>query len=330
MKELESLKNIKILITGGLGMIGSTIAHKAVEHGAKVTIIDALIPGFGGNFFNIEDIRNRLTFEKVDIRNNGKIEKYLKKVDIIFNLAGQVSYVDSNIDPFLDLDINCRGHLNVLDACRRVNPEVKIIFSSSRFVYGSIVRNPVDEDHPYNCLSIYGINKLASEKYYQFYFDYHKIKHTIFRIANPYGPRQQMHHSKYGIVNWFIRSALERKPLTIYGSGDQKRDYIYVDDLAEAMLMASVDKRTNGEIFNIGSGVGTPFIKMVKTIADIIATSEIQHVQWPKDRFFVETGDYITDISKISSVTGWRPTTSLREGIKKTVEYYEKYSKHYW
>jgi UDP-glucose 4-epimerase len=188
----------------------------------------------------------------------------------------------------------------------------------------------VEENHPFNCLSIYGIHKLAGERYYQFYHKAYGIRHTIFRIANPYGPRQQMRHSKYGIVNWFIRLALEGRPLTIYGDGKQVRDYIFVEDLADAMLMAAAEPKTDGEVYNIGSGIGTPFSEMAETIADVIPMTTIEHLEWPQERYFVETGDYVTNISKISAAIDWRPRTSLREGVKRTVEYYTKYGKHYW
>ncbi|MBI4524210.1 MAG: NAD-dependent epimerase/dehydratase family protein [Deltaproteobacteria bacterium] len=327
---MRTLQNARVLITGGLGMIGSSIARKAVVHGAQVMIVDALLPLYGGNPFNIRDIRDSIQFVKADIRDYEKIEKLVIDTDVIFHLAAQVSYVDSNKDPFTDLDINCRGHLNILEAFRKANKKAKVIFSSSRFVYGATERNPVDESHPLNCLSIYGIHKLAAERYCQFYGRAYGMRQTIFRIANPYGPGQQMRHSQYGIVNWFIRLALEGKPLTIYGDGSQKRDYIFIDDLAEAMVMAASTETTDGKVYNIGSGVGTAFVEMAQTIAAIIPNTKLEHVEWPGERYFVETGDYITDISKISRDTGWQPRTSLYDGTKRTVDYYAKYGKHYW
>ncbi len=202
-------------------MIGSHIARLAVAAGAQVTIVDALLPLYGGNLFNLHDIATQIDLCRGDIRDRELMDMLVQGQDIIFNLAGQVSYVDSNHDPLIDLDINCRGHLTVLEACRQHNRRAKLVFASSRFVYGAINYNPVDENHPFNCLSIYGIHKLAGEKYYRFYYDAHGLDTVSLRIANPYGPRQQMKHSKYGIVNWFIRLALEGKPLTIFGRGDQ-------------------------------------------------------------------------------------------------------------
>jgi len=311
-------------------MIGSHIAQAAVAQGAQVTVVDALLPLYGGNLFNLQEIASRITFVQGDIRDAQLMNRLVPGQDIIYNLAGQVSYVDSNHDPLLDLDINCRGHITVLEACRRHNRRAKLIFASSRFVYGTIEYNPVDERHPFNCLSIYGIHKLAGEKYYRFYYDAHGMDTVSLRIANPYGPRQQMHHSKYGIVNWFIRLALEGKPLTIFGEGTQKRDYIYNEDLAAAFLVVAQTPATAGEVYNVGSGTGTPFGDMARLVAAAVPGTEIIHLEWPADRYFVETGDYISDITKLTAATPWRPATSLEEGIRRTVAFYRQHQRHYW
>lgn len=311
-------------------MIGSTIAHGAVVRGAKVTVLDAMLPLYGGNPFNLEAIQSQIDFIQGDIRDFGLVKKAVAGADFIFSLAAQVSYVDSNTDPYLDLDINCRGHLNLLNACTQVNREARIVFTSSRFVYGSIEYNPVDESHPFNCLSIYGIHKLAGEKYYRFYREAGGLQTVSLRIANPYGPRQQMKHSKYGIVNWFIRLALEGQPLTVYGEGTQKRDYVYVEDVAEALIQAALAPALEVQVYNLGSGVGTRFIDMANWIVEMIPGTELRQVEWPSDRYFVETGDYISDITLLTQTTGWRPKTSMRDGIAKTIEYYRRHRGHYW
>jgi UDP-glucose 4-epimerase len=311
-------------------MIGSTIAHLAVNSGAQVTILDAMLPVYGGNLFNLEGIFGAIKFVQGDIRDGSLVKSLVREADLIFSLAGQVSYVDSNTDPLLDLDINCKGHLQVLEACREAKTRARLVFASSRFVYGKIDYNPVDEGHPFNCLSIYGIHKLAGEKYYRFYQEAYGIETVSVRIANPYGPRQQMKHSKYGILNWFIRLALEGKPLTIYGEGRQGRDYIFVEDLAEAMLGLAQAPAVSGEVYNLGSATSTPFIEMARLVAAAVPGTQVQQVEWPADRYFVETGDYISDIGKITAAMGWRPRTPLKEGIERTVAYYTKYREKYW
>ena len=330
MVSLKSLYGARVLITGGAGMIGSTIAHLAVAQGAKVTVLDAMMPLYGGNPFNLHQILEDIDFIQGDIRDFETVKAAVQGADYIFSLAAQVSYVDSNVHPMLDLDINCRGHLNLLNACVQVNRQARIVFTSSRFVYGTIEYNPVDENHPFNCLSIYGINKLAGEKYYRFYRDAHGLPTVSLRLANPYGPRQQMKHSKYGIVNWFIRLALEKKPLTVYGEGNQRRDYIFVEDVAQAAMFAALTPETEGQVYNVGSGIGTPFKEMVNLVAQCIPGTEVHQVEWPKDLQFVETGDYISDITRITQTTGWRPRTSLKEGIVQTVDYYRQHRDRYW
>jgi UDP-glucose 4-epimerase len=311
-------------------MIGSTIAHLAVQGGAQVTILDAMLPAYGGNIFNLEGIFGSVKFVQGDIRDGSLVKSLVRDADLIFSLAGQVSYVDSNTDPLLDLDINCKGHLQVLEACRKAKSRARLVFASSRFVYGKIDYNPVDEGHPFNCLSIYGIHKLAGEKYYRFYHEACGLETVSVRIANPYGPRQQMKHSKYGILNWFIRLALEGKPLTIFGEGRQGRDYIFVEDLAEAMLALAQAPAVSGEVYNLGSAAITPFIEMARLVAEAVPGTQVQQVEWPADRYFVETGDYVSDIGKITGAIGWRPRISLQEGIGRTVAYYSKYREKYW
>ena len=326
----QALAGSEILITGGAGMIGSHIARLAFRQGAGVTVLDAMLPLYGGNLFNLQGLEDAITFIRGDIRDPELMATAVQGKDIIFNLAGQVSYVDSNQDPFLDLEINCNGHLKVLEACRRHNRKAKLLFASSRFVYGAVEYNPVDENHPFNCLSIYGIHKLAGEKYYRLYYDAHDMDTVSLRIANPYGSRQQMKHSKYGIVNWFMRLALEGKPLTVFGDGLQKRDYIFNQDLAEAFLTVALTPGTAGKVYNVGSGIGTPFIEMAHMVAAAVPGTAVVQVEWPAERYFVETGDYISDLAKITAATSWRPHTSLQEGIARTVAFYRENRRHYW
>ncbi|MBK9097593.1 MAG: NAD-dependent epimerase/dehydratase family protein [bacterium] len=327
---MNAVKGKKVLITGGLGMIGSTIANKLVTYGAEVTILDSLIEPYGGNFFNVEDIKNRIKINISDIRDKESLKILIKDVNIIFNLAAQVSHNDSLLNPSLDADINYIGHLNVLEAVRNFNPEAKVLYSGSRLQFGKILKNPVNEDHPLNPLTPYALNKTAAENLYLYYHRVYNIPVVIFRIANPYGPRCQMKHSKYSIINWFIRNAMEGKDITIFGDGIQMRDYIFVDDLADAFISASVADKTTGEVFNVGSGTGTKFKDMVENIIKIVGKGEINYVSWPNNYLNVETGDYITDITKIKSCINWVPQFDLRIGILKTFEYYSKYRVHYW
>lgn len=318
-----------ILITGGAGFIGSSLAHALAGLGAKITILDAMLPLYGGNKFNLEGIMDQVNFIEGDIRNKDLIFKIVKGQDFIFNLAAQVSYIDSKDQPFLDLDINCLGHLNVLEAIRAVAPKCRVIFSSSRMVYGKILTIPVKEDHPTNPLSIYGIHKLTAEKYYQYYHNTFGSDTVVVRIPNPYGLRQQMKHNKYSIVGWFIRQAMEGQIITIFGDGKQERDYLFIDDIVDGFLKLAINGAA-GEIYNMGAKEQTTLVNMVDAILSEIPTGKKKHISWPENYEKNETGSYIADTSKIERDTSWSAVVSLKEGIHRTVEYYKKYSKYYF
>jgi nucleoside-diphosphate-sugar epimerase len=326
----EFYNNKKILITGGLGFIGSNLAEKLIDYQAKVIMVDAILPLYGGNFFNIENIKDKITFIKGDIRNKKLISKLINGINIIFNLAGQVSYIDSLNIPYEDLDINCRGHLNILEACRKINKDVKIIFSSSRLVYGKITSLPVNEEQPTKPLSLYAIHKLAVERYLKVYHDSFSIKYVVFRITNPYGIRQQMKHSKYSILGWFLRLAMEGKTIKIFGDGKQLRDYIYIDDIINAFLLAGANEKADDLTFNLGYGESISFGDMIKTIIKIVGNGKYEYVEWPNNYERVETGDFIVDIEKAKNILSWEPTTKIEDGIKKTFDFYKKNKSHYW
>jgi len=326
-----SIKGKRVLITGGLGMIGSTIARKLEAAGAgSITLVDACIEPYGANIFNIEDIRDRVTVNISDIRDRESMKVLVRDQDVIFNLAGQVSHNDSMNDPYLDADINYIGHLNVLECVRRYNRGAVVLHAGSRLQFGRIEGNPVAEDHPLRPRTPYALNKTAAENTYNFYHEMHGIPTVAFRIANPYGPRSQMKHSKYSMINWFIRQAMEGKTITIFGDGTQVRDYIFVEDLADAFIFAAFTPACHGETFNVGSGVGTSFRDMVKIVLETVGTGKFEFVPWPESYRNVETGDHVTDIGKICGLTAWRPGTSLAQGIRSTHEYSVQHRAHYW
>lgn len=320
----------KVLITGGLGMIGSSMAIRLRQLGADITILDAELPMYGANDFNLEPIRGQVETVKMDIRDGQSLAQLDWDFDMIFNLAGQVSHNDSIENPYLDTEINYLGQLNVLEQVRKKNPKARIFFSGSRLQFGKIEAVPVAENHPQHPLTPYALNKNAAENLHLFYHHIHGIPVVVFRIANPYGPRGQMKHSKYCIVNWFIRQAMEGRTITIFGDGGQLRDYIFIDDLVEAMIAAMASPRAVGEVFNVGSGVGTSFQKMTELVLQAVGRGSLQHAGWPADYLNVETGDYVSDITKLCRLTGWRPRVFIREGIQRTVEYYAQHGRHYF
>ncbi|MBI5368933.1 MAG: NAD-dependent epimerase/dehydratase family protein [Planctomycetes bacterium] len=325
-----SYAGARVLVTGGLGMIGSTLAHRLVPLGARVTLVDACIEPYGANLFNLEGIRERVAVNITDIRDRESMKTLVKGQDVVFNLAGQVSHNDSLENPYLDAEINYIGHLNVLECLRRNNPRAVVVHAGSRLQFGRIDRTPVDESHPLRPKTPYALHKTAAENLYLFYAEIHRQPCICFRIANPYGPRSQMRHSKYSMINWFLRQAMEDKPIKVFGDGEQIRDYIYVEDLAEALLAAAATPECRGQVYNVGSGVGSKFRDMVRTIVEGVGAGRAEHVPWPQDYVNVETGDYVTDTRKLCAATGWQPRTGLTEGVRLTIEYYRRHRAQYW
>ena len=322
MFSFEQYRGMRVLITGGLGFIGSNIAHKLVRYGAKVKIIDSLAPLYGGNLANVEEIIDDIVLSIGDFRDESKLRPLLADVDLIIHLAAQVSYIDSARMPLDDLDINARGTLQLLELCRQFQQDIKVIFASSRLVLGKIVKQPVREDHPTEPLSLYGVHKLAAEKYHRLYASIHGMKTAVLRITNPYGERQQLKHSKYSLPGWFMRLALEGSPIKVFGDGNQMRDYIYATDIADAFLSIGLAPFAGGEIFNCGSGESIPFRTMAETIVRVMQKGSIEYVPWPNNYEQVETGDVHFDTGKLSQMTGWRPAVSLEQGIERMYAYF--------
>ena len=326
----NSFANKKVLITGGLGFIGSNLAHRLVGLGAKVMIVDAMIPNYGGNWFNIQGIKNKVRVNIADISNESSMIHIVKDHDYIFNLAGQVSHLDSMVDPYTDLDINARAQLSVLEACRKSNPQAKIVFAGTRQVYGKPQYLPVNENHPVNPTDINGVNKLAGEWFHIMYHNVYGLHTTSLRLTNTYGPRQLMKHNRQGFVYWFTRQALDGEEIKIFGDGQQKRDLNYVDDVVEAMLLAAASPKSDGEIFNLGHHEPVSLLDLTKTMINVAGKGTYTLVPFPPEKKSIDIGDYYADFSKITSILGWKPKVSLEEGLKRTMEYYRKNKKNYW
>jgi UDP-glucose 4-epimerase len=317
-------KQKNILITGGLGFLGSSLAQRLVQHGANVTLLDNLNPMYGGNVFNAEAISNKIAIIINDVRNSEILTPLIQSAHIIYHMAAQVSYIDSLHIPFEDLDLNARATLNILEIHRRNDCKAKIIFLSSRMIYGKSEQSLITESSPTNPLSLYGIHKLASENYLLMYHRNFGTPVTVLRITNPYGPRQQIKHSKYSLIGWFVRQAIEGKTIQIFGEGKQFRDYIFVDDLVEAMLRCSEASDAVGEVINVGTGVSTRFCDMASTVVKKVGSGVIEFIPWPANYENVETGDIAVDISKLRRITAWQPSISLEDGVQETFAFYKK------
>ena len=322
------LKNKKILITGGLGFIGSHLAKKCLEGGAKVTIIDNLTKNCGGNLKNISSIKNKLTINFFDINNTTALESLIKNKDYVFSFAGQSSHIDSMTDPFFDLNINVSAKLSLLEICRKINPKIKIFFASTRQIYGKPNYLPVDEKHPINHADINSIHKYAAESYLTLYNKVYGIKSCSLRLTNVYGPHMRIKDERQNFLGIWIKNILQNKPIEIWGSGNQYRDFNYISDCVEAFLLVAKTKKCYGNVYNIGS-TKINHIDLAKLLIKINGSGKIILKQFPKFRKKIDIGDYYSSYKLFNNLTKWEPKVSLKLGLKKTLNYYKKYIQHY-
>ena len=311
----------RVLVTGGLGFIGLNISRRLLELGAKVTVLDNFMPTEVSR--PLAEFIGNIKVAIADIRDEEKVERIVRGQEVIFNLAGKSGAADSNKTPLNDLDVNCRGHLNILEACRIFNPGAAIVFPSSRLVYGKPQYLPVDEKHPLAPESIYAVHKLAVENYHLIYGKLYGLKATILRISNPFGPFQPGEGRAYGIANSFIQAAVLGKPITLFGDGSQRRDYLFIDDLVACLLCAAQVPGSCGRTYNIGDGRGTSLLELAKMAVQAVGQGNIVHVPWPDEYRAIETGDYLSDITAARNELGWSPSTNISEGVARTVVSYQ-------
>lgn len=320
----------KVLITGGLGFIGSNLAIRLVELGADVTLVDSLIPTYGGNLWNVEPIKTRVRINISDVRDPFAMKYLISGQDYLFNLAGQTSHVDSMENPETDLAINVQAQLQILEACRQHNPDVKVVFASTRQVYGRPLRVPVGEDHPLTPVDINGVHKLAAEHYHRLYNNIYGIRSVILRLTNTYGPRMRVVDARQTFLGIWIRRLLEGEPILIYGDGSQLRDYNYVDDVVDALLMAAETDTCYGDVLNLGSQEVFSLSQTAEIFLDLHPDGQVSYVPFPKSRLSIDIGDYQGDFSRIHGALGWSPKTNFRDGMRRTLEYYQQNREKYW
>jgi UDP-glucose 4-epimerase len=318
-----------VMITGGLGFIGSNLARQLVDLGANVLLVDSLIADYGGNLFNIDGVADRLRVNVADIRQQSTMNYLVRDRDVIFNLAGQVSHIDSMLEPYTDLEINCRSQLTLLEACRHHNQRVKVVFAGTRQVYGRPSSLPVDETHLVRPTDVNGINKAAGEYYHLVYNNVFGVRACSLRLTNVYGPRQLIRHNRQGFIAWFIRLAIENKPIEIYGDGEQMRDFVYVDDAADAFLRAGAADACNGEVFNVGGDRPVSHRELAALLVRIAGSGSVRYVDWPADKKAIDIGSFYADSSRFRKTTGWMPTVGLEDGLRRTVEFYRRHYEHY-
>ncbi len=317
------------LVTGGLGFIGSNLAHKLVKLGARVTLMDSMIPEYGGSLHNIRGIENAVTVNIADVRDRSSMDHLIQGRDYLFNLAGQVSHIDSMRDPFVDLDINCRSQLSILESCRLNNRGVKIVFACSRQVYGKPQYLPVDERHPVHPVDVNGVNKVAGEQYHLLYHDVYGIKATSLRLTNTFGPRQLVKHDRQGFIATFVRTIVEGREIQLYGDGLQVRDLNYVDDVVDAFLMAAASDDANGQVYNLSGDPPISLKALAEKLIEIAKKGSIRLVPFPPEKKRIDIGSYYGTSESIRRSLGWLPRISLDEGLRRTLEFYATNLEHY-
>lgn len=320
----------KVLITGGIGFIGSNLARALVQLGADVTLVDSLIPQYGGNPFNIEGLRDKVVVNVCDVRDPYAMAYLLKGKHFLFNLAGQTSHMDSMSDPQTDLDINAAAQLSILEACRKANPDIKIVFASTRQLYGKPDYLPVDEKHPIRPVDVNGINKQAGEWYHLLYNNVYGIRACALRLTNTYGPGMRVKDARQTFLGIWVRLLIEGKPIKVFGDGLQLRDFNYVDDCVEALLLAGATDAANGKVYNLGSNEVIGLKDLAEMMVKLGYGGEFKLIPFPPERKAIDIGDYYGDFSLITRELGWQPKVGLSEGLRRTMDYYVAHKQHYW
>jgi len=324
----SSFSGKRVLVTGGLGFLGSTLAHRLVRLGAEVILVDSLIPEYGGNLFNIEEIKDKVRVNISDVRDEHSMKYLIQGQDFLFNLAGQTSHMDSMQDPYTDLEINCRAQLSILESCRKYNPSVKVVFASTRQIYGKPDYLPVDEKHLLRPVDVNGINKMAGEWYHILYNNVYNIRSCALRLTNAYGPRMRVKDARQTFLGIWVRLLAEGKPFEVWG-GEQLRDFTYVEDVVDALLLAAASDDGNGRAFNLGGEQAVRLKDLAVLLVEAGGGGEFRIRSFPEDRKRIDVGDYYADDRLIRKVLGWEPRVPLREGLAKTAAYYRAHLKHY-
>jgi UDP-glucose 4-epimerase len=318
----------RVLITGGIGFIGSRLARRLVRLGAEVMLVDSMIPEYGGNRRNLAGIERRVQVNISDVRDAHSLPHYVKGQDFLFNLAGQTSHMDSMDDPQTDLEINARAQLSILDACRRHNPRIRVVFASTRQIYGRPDYLPVDERHPLRPVDVNGINKLAGESYHLLYHEVHGVRSCVLRLTNTIGPGMRVKDARQTFLGVWLRCLVENRPFEVW-EGNQIRDFTYVDDAVEAFLLAAAAPAAAGRVFNLGGLERISLHDLADLLLEINGGGHYVTRRYPPGRRKIDIGDFYADYGLIERTLGWRPRTRLRTALTRTLAYYRRELRHY-
>jgi UDP-glucose 4-epimerase len=320
----------KVLVTGGLGFIGSNLARALVAAQADVVLVDSLVPEYGGNRENIAGIERQVHINVSDVRDEHSLKALVRDVDVIFNLAGQTSHLDSMHDPYTDLEINCRAQLSILEACRENNPAARVVFASTRQIYGRPEYLPVDERHPIHPVDVNGINKTAGEWYHLVYGQVYGIPVCVLRLTNTYGPRMRVRDARQTFLGFWLRQILLGEELLVFGDGLQRRDFNYVDDAVRALILAATRDEAVGQIYNLGDSEVLSLLELADLLVRVNGSGSYRVVPFPDDRKAIDIGDYYSDFRKIRGDLGWAPTVGVEQGLERSLAFYREHGESYW
>lgn len=326
---VDAFAGRRCLVTGGLGFIGSNVALALAAAGARVAVLDSLVPRHGGNLHNLvpddadePDARIEVIAVPVGAVHDEQVRRVATDAEIVFNLAGQVSHVDSMEDPLFDLESNTTGQFGFLELLRRENPAAVVVYTSTRQIFGRPRYLPVDEEHPVAPVDVNGITKYATEQLHLLYHDVHGLRACAVRLTNVYGPRQRLRDDLQGFLPIFVRRALEDEEIRVFGDGSQERDCLFVDDVVECLMLAAVTADAGGEIFNVGNDEHLELRVIADEVVRAAGAGRVEFAPWPPDRDAIDIGSYFGDSSKAKRMLGWEPRTEFRDGIERTIAFY--------
>jgi UDP-glucose 4-epimerase len=325
----ERWQGTNVLITGGAGFIGSNLSRALVGKCANVTILDQFLQEYGSNTTNLEGIDDQIQIIEGDVRDLGTVTDAVSEADVVFHLASQLSRTVSNEQPSKDIEINCVGTMNVLQAASNRETKPRVVFTSSQAVIGQPPSIPITEETRSKPIDVYGANKRASEHYADIFHRVHEVPTVVFRLTNVYGPRAQLNNPNYGVINRFIRLALQDETLPVFQPGEMTRDFVYVDDVVRALLKGGISHDVVGERYIVGSGTGTSIIKLANLIVTHAGKGDVELVSWPEEWDSIRIGDLVSDPAKLQRDTGWEPKIKLTDGVKQMLSYYEEHIDSY-
>ncbi|HEY4397262.1 MAG TPA: NAD-dependent epimerase/dehydratase family protein [Acidimicrobiia bacterium] len=326
---LASFAGRRCLVTGGLGFIGSNLALVLSAGGAEVTVVDALVPTHGGDRANLDGAAGRIEVIDALVDDVALVRDAAAASEVVFNLAGQVSHVESMERPRFDLEVNTATQVGFLEILRDVGSTAVVVYTSTRQIFGHPRYLPVDEDHPVSPVDVNGISKSATEQLHLLYGEQYGIRASSVRLTNVYGPRQRLRDNLQGFLPIFVRRALSDEPITVFGDGAQERDCLYVDDVVECLLLTARSAEAIGEVFNVGNDERLSLRAIAEAIVAAAGSGSVESVPWPHDRDAIDIGSYYGDSSKAKRLLGWEPRTPFADGIAKTIDFYQSHRSRY-